>query len=189
MTASTLRPPPIIATTDSPPTSLLLSWTHVNDNKTIKIMNTIHSGSPSDPCPHHIFNNASSIIAPQLRKIINSSLETASFLESRKHAKINALLKKPKADPKDLKNFWPISLLPFPAKIIEKIVNKQLTHFLEGNNTPDPSQSGFRCNHSTEIALLATTNDIRTILGNGKAAALILLDVSASSATTSYAHT
>ncbi|KAJ1184771.1 hypothetical protein NDU88_001574 [Pleurodeles waltl] len=107
-------------------------------------MNSIHSGSPSDPCPHHIFNKADTAIAPHLRKIINISFETARFPENWKYAEINALLKKPKADPKDLKNFRPISLLPFPAKVIEKIVNTQLTQYLEDNNILDPSQSGFR---------------------------------------------
>ncbi|KAJ1149720.1 hypothetical protein NDU88_002525 [Pleurodeles waltl] len=140
-------------------------------------MSTIHSGSPSDPCPHHIFNKASSIIAPQLRMIVNSSFETATFPESWKHAEINALLKKPKADPRDLRNYRLISMLPFPDKVIEKIVNSQLTRFLEDNNTLDPSQSGFRSNHSTETALIAATDDIRTMLDRGETAALILLDL------------
>ncbi|KAJ1085082.1 hypothetical protein NDU88_005215 [Pleurodeles waltl] len=142
-------------------------------------MSSIHSGSPSDPCPHHVFNGTSSIIAPQLRMIINCSFETATFPESWKHAEVNALLKKPKADPRDLKNYRPISLLPFPAKVIEKIVNGQLTRFLEDNNRLDTSQSGFSSKNSTETAFIAATNDIRTMLDRGDTTALILLDLSA----------
>ncbi|KAJ1166727.1 hypothetical protein NDU88_007124 [Pleurodeles waltl] len=142
-------------------------------------MNTIHSGSPTDPCPHHVFNSANATIAPELRKIINLSFTSATFPDSWKHAEIQPLLKKPKADPNDLKNFRPISLLPFPAKVIEKIVNTQLTHFLEDNSILDPSQSGFRRNHSTETALLAATDDIRHQMDNGETSALILLDLSA----------
>ncbi|KAJ1214661.1 hypothetical protein NDU88_002279 [Pleurodeles waltl] len=160
-------------------TSHLTAWSSVTDEDTIKTMNSIHSGSPSDPCPHHVFNKASATIAPHLRKTINCSFETATFPESWKHAEINALLKKPKADPKDLKNFRPISLLPFPAKVTEKIVNKQLTRYLEVNNILDPSQSGFRSNQSTETALIAATDDIRTLMDKGETAALILLDLSA----------
>ncbi|KAJ1184705.1 hypothetical protein NDU88_001508 [Pleurodeles waltl] len=141
-------------------------------------MNTINSGTPSHSCPHHILNKASSVIALQLRKIFNSSFEYATFPESWKHAEINALYKKNKADPKDLKNFQPISLLPFPAKVIEKAVNRQLTCFLKENCTLDPSQSGSHRNHSTETALNAATNDIRTILDKGETADLILLDLS-----------
>ncbi|KAJ1099932.1 hypothetical protein NDU88_005025 [Pleurodeles waltl] len=95
------------------------------------------------------------------------------------HAEINPLLKKPMADPRDLKNFRPISLLPFPAKVIEKIVNRQLTHYLKENNILDPSQSGFRSKHSTKTALIAATDDIRALLDNGETTALILLDLSA----------
>ncbi|KAJ1210158.1 hypothetical protein NDU88_005526 [Pleurodeles waltl] len=102
-------------------------------------MNTIHSGSPTDPCPHHIFNTADHIIAPHLRDIVNASFNTATFPECWKHAEISALLKKPTADPSDLKNYRPISLLPFPAKVIEKTVNRQLAAFLETNGSLDHS--------------------------------------------------
>ncbi|KAJ1175816.1 hypothetical protein NDU88_001101 [Pleurodeles waltl] len=121
----------------------------------------------------------SSVIAPQIQKIINISFETATFPESWKHADINVLLTKPKEDLKDLKNFRTMSLFPFLAKVIEKIVNKQLTRFLKENNTLDSSQSRFRSNQSTETTLIASTDDIRTILDNGEAAVLNLLDLSA----------
>ncbi|XP_069089370.1 T-cell surface glycoprotein CD5 [Pleurodeles waltl] len=125
-------------------TSRLIVWSSVSNEDTIKTMNSIHSGSPSDPCPHHVFNKVSATIAPHLQKTINCSSETATFPESWKDAEINALLKKPKTDPKDLKNFRPNSLLPFPEKVTKKIVNKQLTRYLEVNNILDPSQSGFQ---------------------------------------------
>ncbi|KAJ1209769.1 hypothetical protein NDU88_005142 [Pleurodeles waltl] len=114
-------------------------------------MASIHSGSPSDPCPHHIFNKASMIIAPHLCNTINSSFESATFAERWKHAEANTLLKKPEAEPDDPKNYLPISLLPFPAKVIEKIVNSQLSRFLEDNKALYTSQSGFRKNHSTRL--------------------------------------
>ncbi|XP_069069760.1 transcription termination factor 4, mitochondrial isoform X1 [Pleurodeles waltl] len=182
MTASTARPPPITDSSDSPPTfnyDPLLVWANVNEDETIKAMGTIHSGSLSDPCLHHIFNKASATIAPHLCKDINISFETAIYPESWKHAEIKPLLTKPMVDPRDLKNFRPVSLLPFPANVIEKIVNRQLTHCLEENNILDPSQSGFRSNHSTETSLIAATTDIRARLDNGETAALILLDLSA----------
>ncbi|KAJ1098316.1 hypothetical protein NDU88_003431 [Pleurodeles waltl] len=142
-------------------------------------MASIHSGSPSDPCPQYIFNKANIIIAPHLCKTINSSFKSATFPERWKHAEINALLKKPKADPDEPKNYRPISLLPFPAKVIEKIVSSQLSRFLEDSKVLDTSQFGFCRNHSTETALIAATDDIRTMLDKGETAALILLDLSA----------
>ncbi|KAJ1184067.1 hypothetical protein NDU88_000877 [Pleurodeles waltl] len=141
-------------------------------------MASIHFGSPSDNCPHHIFNNANIIIAPHLCKTINSSFKSANFPESWKHAEVNSLLKKPTADPFDPKNYRLISLLPFPAKLIKKIVNSQLSRFLEDSKSLDTSQSGFRKHRSTENALIAATDDIRTMLDKGETAALILLDLS-----------
>ncbi|KAJ1196503.1 hypothetical protein NDU88_000373 [Pleurodeles waltl] len=160
-------------------TNRLNIWNPTNDKEIVKTKNSIHSGSLTDPCPHHIFNKASQIIAPQLRAVINSSFDTATFPDFWKHAEVNALLKKPKADPEDLTKYRPISLLPFPAKVTEKIVNAQLSHFLEENNILNTSQSGFRKNHSTETALIACTDDIRTRVYKGETIALILLDLSA----------
>ncbi|KAJ1185113.1 hypothetical protein NDU88_001908 [Pleurodeles waltl] len=174
---------PTITTTDTANTTapcctnILNTWTPTNDKETGKTVSSIHSGSPTDTCPHHIFNKASQIINPQLRAAINSSFETATFPDTWKHAEVNAVLKKPKADPEDLTNYRPISLLPFPAKVIEKIVNIQLFRFLEDNNILNVSQSGFRKNHSTETALIACTDDIRTRLDKGETVTLILLDL------------
>ncbi|KAJ1108656.1 hypothetical protein NDU88_006032 [Pleurodeles waltl] len=108
-----------------------------------------------DPCPHHIFNRAADIIAPKLHLTINRSLADASFPDDWKHTEINPLLKKLLADPTDLINFKPISLLPFPVKVIEKAINRQLATFIEDHNILDTSQSGFRKKHSTETALQA----------------------------------
>ncbi|KAJ1122059.1 hypothetical protein NDU88_000564 [Pleurodeles waltl] len=160
-------------------THLLHTWTPVNTEDTANTMATIYSGSPSDPCPHHIFNKANTIILPHLCHTINSSFESATFPERWKHAEINTLLKKPKADPDDPKNYRPISILPFPAKVIKKIVNNQLSRFLEDNKALNTSQSGFHKNHSTETALIAATDDIRTMLDKEETSALILLDLSA----------
>ncbi|KAJ1116180.1 hypothetical protein NDU88_004398 [Pleurodeles waltl] len=175
ITTTNMNPPPEAAND----ISTILAWNPTTTEETTRVMNSIHSGSPSDPCPHHIYNKADNIIAPHLRDVINASLTTATFPESWKHAELNALLKKPTADPTELKNFRPISLLPFPAKVIEKIVNAQLTAALESSDSLDSTQFGFRANHSTETALIAATNDIRALTDKGETVALILLDLSA----------
>ena len=73
-------------------------------------------------------------------------------------------------------------------KVPEKATNRQLTKHLELNNLLDPSKSGFRANHSTETALIAATDDIRTVLDRGEMAALILLVLSEAFNTISH-HT
>ncbi|KAJ1158533.1 hypothetical protein NDU88_011221 [Pleurodeles waltl] len=73
--------PQIPPTTTEPtaPAITLNAWTPISSEETRITMNTIHSGSPSDPCPHHIFNKADAINAPYLQSIINSSFASATF--------------------------------------------------------------------------------------------------------------
>ena len=94
-------------------------------------MQSIHSGTPTDPCPHHVFNLGRSTISTALTTIINASIETAAFLNEWKHAEVSALKKKPSDDPHKLNNYRPISLLPFLAKVMEKASNQQLSKHLE----------------------------------------------------------
>lgn len=61
---------------------------------------------------------------PELSRTINATW---------KQAEVNPLLKEPSADLTDLKNYRPISLLPFAAKVSEKFINTQLTTFIEEN--------------------------------------------------------
>ncbi len=47
-----------------------------------------------------------------------------------------------------------VSLLPFIAKMLERVVFNQISSFLSKHNLLDANQSGFRHVHSTETALL-----------------------------------
>ena len=57
-------------------------------------------------------------------------------------------------------NLRPISLLPLPSKIIEKIIHNRMIHHLEINDYLDKNQGGFRKNHSTINTTVNLTNDI-----------------------------
>ena len=65
------------------------------------------------------------------------------------------------------------------AKILEKVVSIQFDEHISFNNLEDPFQSAYRANHSTETALHKAQSDILSTLDTGKAAGLILLDLSA----------
>jgi hypothetical protein len=73
-----------------------------------------------------------------------------------KHAMVTPLLKKPTLDASDLGNYRPVFNLSFLSKLIERIVAAQLMDHLAAFDVlpPNPSQSAYRPNHSTEAALI-----------------------------------
>ncbi len=78
-----------------------------------------------------------------------------------------------------IENYRPVSLLPFIAKTLKRIVFNQVSLFLSQNNKLNAKQSGFRSGHSTEIALLSVTEALRIAKADSKSSVLILLDLSA----------
>jgi hypothetical protein len=89
------------------------------------------------------------------------------------------LLKKPGLDKEVLKNYRPVSNLPFVSKIVEKVVAKRIDHHLNSNNLQDNLQSAYRSCHSTETALLRVHRDIATSLDSNCCTVLVMLDLSA----------
>ena len=95
-----------------------------------------------------------STLAPLFKIIIDDSLTYGTIPDLLKLSLITPLLKKPKLDKSDLSNYRPISHIPILAKILEKIVYKQLILYLTKYNLLDNRQNGFRQRHSTETTLL-----------------------------------
>ena len=77
-----------------------------------------------------------------------------------KQAVIRPLLKKPGLDQNDMKNFRPVSNLPFVSKILEKVVLIQLQRHLSENDLLEVYQSAYRMNHSTETAVLSVMDGL-----------------------------
>ncbi len=114
-----------------------------------------------------------------LTHIINTSLHTGTFPPAFKQARVSPLLKKNSLNLALLENYRPVSLLPFIAKTLERVVFNQLSLFLAQNNLLDNKQSGFKSGHSTETALLSITEALRLARAASKSSVLILLDLSA----------
>ncbi len=113
------------------------------------------------------------------KHIINTSLRTGIFPTAFKQARVTPLLKKPTLNTSLLENYRLVSLLPFVAKTLERVVFNQLSLFLSQYNKLDAKQSGFRSGHSTETALLSVTEALRIAKADSKSSVLILLDLSA----------
>ena len=82
-------------------------------------------------------------------------------------------------DSESLKNYRPVSILPFLSKITEKIVLLQLSQHLESSSLLYPLQSAYCSGHSTVTALLKIVNDVLTALDVNHISLLSLLHLSA----------
>jgi hypothetical protein len=104
---------------------------------------------------------------------------SGSLPPSFKEAVVTPLLKKNSLDKNTLKNYRPVSNLPFLSKILEKVVLSQLADHLASSGMIEPFQSAYRADHSTETALLRVVNDLLTACDDGTVSILSLLDLSA----------
>ena len=76
------------------------------------------------------------LIKPTLTELyqsISQSINTSIFPKSLKYAIITPLLKNSNLDNKLLKNYRPISKLPFLSKIFERVISKQIIKYLSEN--------------------------------------------------------
>ncbi len=112
---------------------------------------------PLDPIPSHFLQAISPTLLPALTHIINTSLFTGIFPTAFKLAWVTPLLKTHTLNTYLIEHFRPISLLPFIAKTLKRVVFNQVSLFLSQNNKLNANQSGFRSGHSTEPALLSVT--------------------------------
>ena len=63
------------------------------------------------------------------------------------------------------------------SKVIEKVILKRTTKFLNENNIFYKYQSGFRCNHSTDLFPSFLNDKILKGFGNGMYTGMILIDL------------
>ncbi|XP_075159642.1 uncharacterized protein LOC142232836 [Haematobia irritans] len=117
------------------------------------------------------------LIAPQILRplthVINFNITTSTFPNIWKCSKVIPI-------EKALKEFRPISILPFLSKVFEKLIHEQIYTHLQNRKLLSNSQSGFRSNHSCLTALVDVSESLRYSLDNNEVSVLILLDHSKS---------
>ena len=75
-----------------------------------------------DPLPTSLLYDNIDLLLPALTNIINRSLLSGEVPFDFKTAVVKPLLKKAGLDPNQMKNYRPVSNLPFISKILEKVV-------------------------------------------------------------------
>ena len=132
-----------------------------------------------DPIPTPLLKQCLPVLLPFLTNLINLSLKAGIFPNSLKTAIVRPLIKKSNLDRNELKNFRPVSNIPYISKLIEKIVVKRISSYMDSNGLNEKYQSAYRKNHGTETALIKIHDDILRALDTRHGVILVMLDLSA----------
>ena len=119
--------------------------------------------------------NIISSIAIPIVHIFNLSLTTGHVPSQLKQAKIIPIFKS--GDQENVDNYRPISLLCTFSKILEKIMSKRLTLYLEENDILSGFQFGFRKAHNTAHPMTHLLNKVTKALNNKEFAIAIFCDL------------
>ena len=117
---------------------------------------------------------AAPIIASSITMLINLSFSLNVFPSCWKTVEVTPIFKS--ADPIDVINYRPISVLPIMSEIAERHVHNALYSFLCENDLIFIRQSGFRSKHSTETALIKIIDDLLFNLDNDRVSGMVLVD-------------
>ena len=136
----------------------------------------VNKASGPDGISARLMKEAGHAIVPSFTRLINLSFEMCKMPSLWKKAFVIPIHKK--GSKSSLNNYRPISLLPVPSKIIEKIVFKNVYHFFDTNDLLSQHQSGFRPNDSTVNQLAFLYNEFCKALDMKKDVRIVFCDIS-----------
>ena len=114
----------------------------------------------------------------QLCLIFSDAIRIGYFPKTWKIAQVK-MVPKPNKDTKFAKSFRPISLLSCIGKLLERILARRLSTYLEDNKLFSKSQSGFRTHHMTTEQLLRLSEEAHIGFKNHMSTAALFLDAEA----------
>ena len=114
------------------------------------------------------------ILVREITYLYNRILQTGVFPDRWKIASVTPIPKVANAkSPTDLR---PISLLPIPGKLLEKLITSKIQNYLENKNSFGDNQNGIRKGKSTSSALTTFLDDIISGLNDSKTSIVAYLD-------------
>ena len=151
---------------------------HIENDELLKFLREIDitKSSAIDNISSRVIKDALIILIDQFKYILNLSFSTGIFPDSWKIAQITPLPKE--GDLTCCNNYRPISLLPLPGKIAEKVVHNRLSYYLENNNILDKKQGGFRKNNSTINSVSEFSHEIYEAINNKNISLATFIDFS-----------
>ena len=143
-------PTPESTMKSSPDTEEIPEFTEEEVERAIKRMKR-HKAQGVDGIKSDIIKLGGPMVLTYLTNIFNNILRTKQIPDSWHEAKIVILFKK--GDPKDIKNYRPISLLSHSYKIFTRLLQTRIERTLDENQPRE--QAGFRKGYSTTDHLQA----------------------------------
>ena len=135
----------------------------------------VHKTSAIDGLSSSVLKDAFIFLSQELTYIYKCSLETGKIPMQWKEAVIVPIPKD--GNPTLVENYRPISLLPLPSKILEKIVHRNLIEYLDENNILSDKQGGYRKGCSTVNTIGKLTDDILRDRNVGKETLAVFIDL------------
>ena len=142
--------------------------------KLCKDINPMKS-SGIDKLSARVCKDAFLVLSDKLLHIFNHSLAANVFPSRWKYAKVVPLFKG--GERNDVSNYRPVSLLPLPGKLLEKIVHSRITSFLNGQNFLSQDQGGFRKGFSTLATVADLTDDLFNQINQGMTTLAAFIDL------------
>ena len=120
-----------------------------------------------------VFNEAFKTHTPET-KHFNWSINYNSFPDSWKNALVIPIPKP--GDNTKVEHFIPISLLPLPGKLLERVVHNQIEAKIENTNYFTEVQHGFRKKRATTHAILQLVNYVKINMDKKTPTVAIFID-------------
>ena len=127
-----------------------------------------------DNLPAQLIRDGAEQIAAILHFLANQSLRSGSFPNSEKCARLTPIYKS--GEKSNFDNYRPISVLNILSKVLERLVHRQISDYLERNNLLSCSQFGFRGERSTQHAVTLFTEHIRNNMEQSRCTGALFMD-------------
>ena len=148
----------------SPESSFAMSY--VIETQVYDLLSSLDPNKASIHIPNQMIKIGASIIAPIITNLYNESISEGIVPDILKIARVTPIYKSGVTT--DPTNYRPISILSPFAKVLEKLVHKQLESFLEKHSLLFSHQFGFRKGHSTEQAILEISDYLKNKIDEKK---------------------
>ena len=156
--------------------SSLFNFMEGNSNDVRKLVEhiSLFKVSAVDKLSTRVLKDAFLSLIDQLTFTFNLSLKKGVFPDKWKAATIIPLQKD--RNKEDVSNHRPVSLLPLPGKLLEKLVHKQLNTYLENHQLLGDCQGGFRQGHSTISKITELTDDLYRAMDSRETTVSVFID-------------